>query len=233
MDWRAQSRSRSRSAFRGAGMYDSGTEAHAHSLLTGNDPIPAFDVNQFMTHSLPGAGQDWASLAQYGFELPPGRDDGQSETASPPDHAALAASAEQSSLAGSLPHTHLSVSYQSDTSTSADQAFRNLATEFDRSSRTAGSFDLLGSSAPNGQVPSPSKSASQDLKERYGTLPGISGAGLVSQTEENYHPQYGYLPRRVRKTSFDHSSSKDRENIRDMLPPRLANVSPSPALRLD
>ena len=147
MDWRAQSRSRSRSAFRGAGMYDSGTEAHAHSLLTGNDPIPAFDVNQFMTHSLPGAGQDWANLAQYGFEQP-GRDDAQSETASPPDHAALAAPVEQASLAGSLTQATLSASYQSDTSHGPDQAYRNLTADLGRDQ----TFNTLGSSVPNGLV---------------------------------------------------------------------------------
>ena len=60
-------------------------------------------------------------------------------------------------------------------------------------------------------------------------LPGISGPGLYSQTEENFHPQYGYLPRRVRKTSFDHTL---RPTPEDLMPPptnsrkRHAEASP-------
>ncbi|ODO08802.1 GATA type zinc finger protein asd-4 [Cryptococcus wingfieldii CBS 7118] len=43
-------------------------------------------------------------------------------------------------------------------------------------------------------------------------LPGISGPGLYSNTEENYHPQFGFLPRRVRKTSFDHTLKRVDED---------------------
>lgn len=50
-----------------------------------------------------------------------------------------------------------------------------------------------------------SSSGSRDFKSKYHTLPGISGPGLYQASEENYHPQYGLLPRRVRKTSFDHT----------------------------
>lgn len=46
-----------------------------------------------------------------------------------------------------------------------------------------------------------------ESKEQYiPQLPGISGPGLYQPTPDNYHPQYGFLPRRpVRKTSFDHT----------------------------
>lgn len=39
----------------------------------------------------------------------------------------------------------------------------------------------------------------------FGALPGISGPGLFEHNADNFHPQYGYLPRHVRKTSFDHT----------------------------
>ena len=51
-------------------------------------------------------------------------------------------------------------------------------------------------------------------------LPGISGPGLYSRTEENFHPQYGFLPRRVRKTSFDHTLRPDES---DLMPPPSTN----------
>jgi GATA-binding protein len=51
-----------------------------------------------------------------------------------------------------------------------------------------------------------SSSTSTGSRSKYPSLPGISGPGLYSAAvPENIHPQYGLLPRRVRKTSFDHT----------------------------
>lgn len=46
-----------------------------------------------------------------------------------------------------------------------------------------------------------------ESKDQYiAQLPGISGPGLYQPTPDNFHPQYGFLPRRpARKTSFDHT----------------------------
>lgn len=46
-----------------------------------------------------------------------------------------------------------------------------------------------------------------ESKDQYiPQLPGISGPGLYQPTPDNFHPQYGFLPRRpARKTSFDHT----------------------------
>lgn len=52
----------------------------------------------------------------------------------------------------------------------------------------------------------PSSSTSHGSRSKYPSLPGISGPGLYSAAiPENLDPQYGLLPRRVRKTSFDHT----------------------------
>lgn len=102
---------------------------------------------------------------------------------------------------------------------------------------TANLYELLGASAPvNGdnEVLFSSLGLPADVNaDRAPHLPGISGPGLYSQTEENFHPQYGYLPRRVRKTSFDHTLRVIQE---DMPPPenprkRPADASPGQALQ--
>lgn len=65
-------------------------------------------------------------------------------------------------------------------------------------------------------------------QQRYGVLPGISGPGLFTQVEENYHPQYGYLPRRLaRKTSFDHTVDRQISSTAAAARKRPAEESPS------
>jgi GATA-binding protein len=120
-----------------------------------------------------------------------------------------------------------------------DQAAMRAAEAYDlfaASAPTNGASDALAhltmslASASNGV---PQNSTHQDQvqapKDRAPNLPGISGPGLYSETEENFHPQYGYLPRRVRKTSFDHTLRPlEEENL--MPPPnarkRQADASP-------
>ncbi|WVQ99297.1 hypothetical protein IAU59_006429 [Kwoniella sp. CBS 9459] len=76
-----------------------------------------------------------------------------------------------------------------------------------------GAFDILAASAPaNGTTmtlediqKALTAGLSPNNRDRQPHLPGINGPGLYGETEENFHPQYGYLPRRVRKTSFDHT----------------------------
>ncbi|WWD17399.1 hypothetical protein CI109_101840 [Kwoniella shandongensis] len=57
-------------------------------------------------------------------------------------------------------------------------------------------------------------------------LPGISGPGLYGHTEENFHPQYGYLPRRVRKTSFDHTVRMIEEEDENSTSPQSISNNP-------
>lgn len=76
--------------------------------------------------------------------------------------------------------------------------------------QAAAAYDMLATSAPdihlNPLAHLSMALGSGDTANEWATsLPGIAGPGLYSQTEENFHPQYGFLPRRVRKTSFDHT----------------------------
>ncbi|KAK4684664.1 hypothetical protein P7C73_g5504, partial [Tremellales sp. Uapishka_1] len=98
--------------------------------------------------------------------------------------------------------------------------------DYSQALTTASAFDQYASSAP---VNIPTKQhLHMSLQGDKGLLPGISGPGLISHTEENFHPQYGYLPRRVRKTSFDHTV---RPDSLEMPPPntrkRPAEASPN------
>ncbi|WVQ72606.1 hypothetical protein IAR50_002164 [Cryptococcus sp. DSM 104548] len=71
----------------------------------------------------------------------------------------------------------------------------------------------------------------QNSNEHAYNLPGISGPGLYTSTEENYHPQYGFLPRRVRKTSFDHTLKRVEEDEKSTSPssnPRKRQAEHSP-----
>ncbi|WWC94048.1 hypothetical protein V866_000886 [Kwoniella sp. B9012] len=84
-------------------------------------------------------------------------------------------------------------------------------------------LDMLAASAPpNGAITLDEIQAalaaglSPTSRDRQPHLPGINGPGLYSETEENFHPQYGYLPRRVRKTSFDHTVQAHEEGDGDV-----------------
>ena len=107
-------------------------------------------------------------------------------------------------------------------STSASSGPIGVPRSFDlnQAVRAAAAYDAFATSASSadgqplhlsGQVPPSVLTASHrgsPLDNNSAGLPGISGPGLYGQTEENYHPKYGYLPRRVRKTSFDHTVEK-------------------------
>ena len=94
-------------------------------------------------------------------------------------------------------------------------------------------FDFFAQSAPaprHGPVSHLSPIFASPNKDHAPNLPGISGPGLYAQTEENFHPNYGFLPRRVRKTSFDHTVRTDASG--QVLPPdnpkkRHADTSPT------
>lgn len=88
-----------------------------------------------------------------------------------------------------------------------------------------GAFDPLANSLPQDAEGLAQLSAMLGSPTKSGwapNLPGIAGPGLYTQTEENYHPQFGFLPRRVRKTSFDHTLYSP-ENSSRMLPPSDLN----------
>jgi GATA-binding protein len=86
----------------------------------------------------------------------------------------------------------------------------------------------LAFTAPPQMAQSISSNGSGITKQKYPTLPGISGPGLYSATsEENIHPTYGLLPRRVRKTSFDHTL-RPREEPESMFNARKRPAEASP-----
>jgi GATA-binding protein len=129
------------------------------------------------------------------------------------------------SSSGSQIHSHLSGSLP--------------AIEYDQAVRAAAAYDVFASAMAatdgNNTAAQPSTSAGSSGSNKkprrpsqHGHLPGISGPGLVAQSEENFHPQYGYLPRRVRKTSFDHTVGVPIEQGKGMPPPpKAAKVSAS------
>ncbi len=112
------------------------------------------------------------------------------------------------------------------------------AFEYDQAVRTAAAFDVFASAMTNSSGSSeafnsgsgPTSSKMSRGASQQPTLPGISGPGLVAESEENFHPQYGFLPRRVRKTSFDHTVGMPVDHGKGMLPPpRAAQPRKRPA----
>ena len=203
MDWRAQSRSRSRSAFAGGSrLLTVGSEAHAHRLLAQVGGLS----NQQMGRNMP-AGPPHLSL-----DSPVLHDSTTGGNAVRP-----------SSPQGSAPK---------ELAFAAAPSF-----EYDPAIIDTTAFDMFANSAPADghfgpmqQLPLSLANGGMQWKDKAPNLPGIAGPGLYSQTEENFHPQYGYLPRRVRKTSFDHTIRP--EDGTDMLPPanprkRQAEKSPN------
>ncbi|CAK9785453.1 unnamed protein product [Cutaneotrichosporon oleaginosum] len=205
IDWRAASRSRSRSAFPGSrSMYDAGNEHHAHSLLAQGGST---------TNSSASMNPSPASLAPFARSMPNNY---------PPWEAAGAEMAMSQPL-----QTELNMEQFANGTASSEAKDPKVAIGFDldqalRSAESSAAASASFANALSTSVPSAatqfnftapahvaqsiSSNGSGVTKQKYPTLPGISGPGLYSAlSEENIHPTYGLLPRRVRKTSFDHT----------------------------
>jgi GATA-binding protein len=203
MDWRAQSRSRSRSAFAGRPVaFAFGSEAHALNLLAQGSDLPA-PLPPAYGQSAPAPMVNWASGGVDFSQSQPApmhlnlnnqgpKDLSQSTGGFEFDQAALRAAEAYDLFAASAPANgplaHLSMS---------------LASGANGLAQSHGAPQPLAQMPLQG--PGQGQGPEQDLGDRARNLPGISGPGLYAHTEENFHPQYGYLPRRVRKTSFDHT----------------------------
>ncbi|WWC89461.1 uncharacterized protein L201_004385 [Kwoniella dendrophila CBS 6074] len=177
IDWRGSSRSRSRSAlpFR----QNPFSEQHAHLLLaSGGTPVAEMGLHM-PTHN------GWSASTRKAPDLPGPRSAGSSLSRSQPS--------KNSRLTHAVPPT------------------QETARQIEPSLKQPSHIDLLAASAPpNGAITLEEIQAALTAgltspRDKQPHLPGISGPGLFSETEENFHPQYGYLPRRVRKTSFDHT----------------------------
>ncbi|WVN88225.1 uncharacterized protein L203_103426 [Cryptococcus depauperatus CBS 7841] len=193
VDWRASSRSRSRSAV--PLRTNPFSEAHAHNLLASGG-TPVAKVGQYLN----GQGS-WGLPGFTDLESLP-------ITQSQHHHATFL---QPSMLQHIDQHTN-----------QLSQSPGHKYNKFDSIAQAVGRIpepDLLAASAPQNH------SALQHLhsaaligevgllRDRSPHLPGINGPGLYGQTEENFHPQYGFLPRRVRKTSFDHTVRNYEEEL--------------------
>ncbi|WVQ80627.1 hypothetical protein IAT38_002732 [Cryptococcus sp. DSM 104549] len=186
IDWRASSRSRSRSAL--PFKTNPFSEAHAHLLLASGGTPTAEMGQHMMVHSdwathghSHGSNQQQHPELQHATSYPGPRTGGMQQSRS---HEAIAEVQEGSA------HESLEQAHASFKEANGFEAFASSAP-----APHAGPLEHLQMSLASGVSPN---------KDRM-NLPGISGPGLYGQTEENFHPQYGYLPRRVRKTSFDHT----------------------------
>ncbi|WRT66253.1 uncharacterized protein IL334_003206 [Kwoniella shivajii] len=187
IDWRASSRSRSRSAmpFR----QNPFSEHHAHQLLaSGGTPTAEMGL-----HMPAQNGNEWSASARKAPDLPGPRSAGSSLSRSHPS--------KSSRMADQMPPVHEGI------------------VDIQDPSKFPHPLDMLANSAPpNGvisldEIHAALAAGLSPTRDRQPNLPGINGPGLYSETEENFHPQYGYLPRRVRKTSFDHTvQSRDGED---------------------
>ena len=205
LDWRASSRSRSRSAFP-RNMFATGNESHAHNLLAQG--------------SLPSV---------TGSHMPP-----------PTSWAANHASAEAVKSLGNSPLTKQPTAPSSSLSHSGSGSSHPLSNslgavpEHENGAELAEAVandianDMFSRSVPAAVQPSLLSLAMTSGDKEAQHLPGISGPGLYSRTEENYHPQYGFLPRRVRKTSFDHTVGKIVEESAGDDNPRKRQAEHSP-----
>ncbi|KAL7421551.1 Sodium- and chloride-dependent GABA transporter 1 [Cryptotrichosporon argae] len=185
IDWRAASRSRSRSAFPSA--FARGDETHAHSLLANDGPLS-------------------------GAPFQPGSADGQIFAQTMPAFAPWPATyGADFSMSQPLP-AHL------------EESGEVAGFEYDQAVRAATAYDIFSQSTPSNEHQRLSEhlamslaSAGSDkdgpLQQKFPSLPGINGPGLYSATDENFHPQYGFLPRRVRKTSFDHTVHSEENDL--------------------
>lgn len=228
MDWRAQSRSRSRSAFPGGiSMFGAGSEQHALNLLSQND-----SAHHPHGTSQPNLTTQWIPELPEHAQSQPVFTAPEQVPGSAPDQ-----NTSQSLASGSMTRN-------TDPSRKEDSSASSGSFDFDGAMRAAGVFDsIFGTSAPSAPsgVTSPPLKYSQlaampfeplDPGKKYSsTMPGINGPGLYSQTEENFHPSYGYLPRRVRKTSFDHTlRAAELKAALEQMNPRKRHADGSPQI---
>lgn len=231
MDWRAQSRSRSRPAFSGGVSMFDGSEAHAHHLLAHGSVPNSSGFGQTMPNipwipEGPENAQDLLAQSQPNqaptdFESAFAQISASLNEGGAGDGSGGAGGAGES---GSLPR---------EIPARASISSRDLDFDLDEAIKSAAAFDWMSTSAPGDQGMAMQQLAMSlangTYKDRAPTMPGIHGPGLYAQAEENFHPQYGYLPRRVRKTSFDHTFERpDADEILNDNPrKRHAEASPS------
>lgn len=230
MDWRPSSRSRSRSTFnRNRNPYEHASEMHSQAMLALGTDMPLQEQLLAFTQSSSQDNQ-WPMSQYVSNELQGGANASTSGPENPP---------QQEDLVGISSFTsQFSPDHQ--TRRKSTSLSKN-AFEYDQAIRTAAAYDAFASSVPNDQplhlsgeiLPSsltsqsgPSATLALSPKN-LPKLPGISGPGLFDETQENFHPQYGFLPRRVRKTSFDHTvaqGSSAESNSGLLPPPRIGKV---------
>jgi GATA-binding protein len=234
MDWRPSSRSRSRSTFnRNRNPYEHASEIHSQAMLASGRDMPLQE--QLLAYTQSTSHDDQWPLSHYMSA------DGQVHSLDAGHSAPARTQVEQQEdLAGISSFTsQFSPEHQG---RRRPTGMSKSAFEYDQAIRTAAAYDAFASSVPNDEplhlsgeiLPSSltsqsGPSATLALSPRnFPKLPGISGPGLYDETRENFHPQYGYLPRRVRKTSFDHTvvqGSSAESNSGLLPPPRAGKVS--------
>lgn len=179
IDWRASSRSRSRSA---APFRNPFSEAHAHHLLAaGGTPIA--EMGQYMaghgslnTHAANAhSANHHSSQNQYNH----------ASSLPGPSSMMLQSLSQLPEKEGEQDEVQQAVEHINGTDLYPASAPQN-----------GSALEHLQMSLASGLSPS---------KGSTSNLPGINGPGLYTHSQENFHPQYGFLPRRVRKTSFDHT----------------------------
>jgi GATA-binding protein len=236
MDWRPSSRSRSRSTFnRSRNPYEHASEMHSQAMLALGTDMPLQEQLLAFTQSSSHDNQ-WP-LSQYVTEDVHGSSNG--PTSAPEQNLPTS---QQEDLAGISSFT--SQFSPSGHGRRKPSSLSQSAFEYDQAIRTATAYDAFASSVPvnqplhlSGEV-LPSSLTSQSgpsatlalSPKNFPKLPGISGPGLFDETRENFHPQYGFLPRHVRKTSFDHTvaqGSSAESNPGLLPPPRAGKVSSS------
>lgn len=227
IDWRAASRSRSRSAFQGGrGMYDGGNEHHAHSLLSQGGST---------TNSSASMNPSPASLAPFARSMPnnypPWEAAGVEMAMSQPLQNELNMEQFASSTGSSgAKDPKTAVAFNIDQALRSAESSAAASVSFSNALATSvpSTATHLGFTAPPHMAQSVSSNGSGITRQTYPTLPGISGPGLYSaMSEENIHPTYGLLPRRVRKTSFDHTL-RPREEAQPMSNTRKRPAEASP-----
>lgn len=233
MDWRPSSRSRSRSTFnRSRNPYEHASEMHSQAMLALGTDMPL--QRQLLAFTQSSSNDNQWPLSQY---VADGSSNG--PTSVPEQH--NSPTSQQEDLAGISSFT--SQFSPSGHGRRKPSSLSQSAFEYDQAIRTATAYDAFASSVPvnqplhlSGEV-LPSSLTSQSgpsatlalSPKNFPKLPGISGPGLFDETRENFHPQYGFLPRHVRKTSFDHTvaqGSSAESNPGLLPPPRAGKVSP-------
>lgn len=198
-------------------MFDVGTEAHAHSLLS-QGSLPTHSTFGQTLPNIPAS--EWIPEASELQEM----------AHSQPNHGATDFESAFAQISSSLQNGGGSAPRE----IPSRSVPNNVDFDFEEALKSAAAFDMMSASAPGEQVSQLEQLAisiaNGTFKDRAPTMPGIHGPGLYAQAEENFHPQYGYLPRRVRKTSFDHTF--ERPNADEILNenPRKRHAEASPSI---